>query len=97
MRVKILLSYLSDSNDTRESSTGIIPGGLLPLAAHLTSEKHETVVANFSHIGYKKAVKKIEKIAPDVAAFSLMTHNRNDTLKLIMELKKVCPKIVTVA
>jgi anaerobic magnesium-protoporphyrin IX monomethyl ester cyclase len=95
--VKILLSYLSDSNDEREYSNTIVPSGLFPLAAHLEKAGHTVVVANFSHIGYRKALSKIEEFAPDITAFSILTHNRNDTVKLIKEIKDKNSKIVTVA
>ena len=95
--MKILLSYLSDSNDTREYSISIIPSGLFPLAVYLEKNGHEVRVANFSHMGYKKALTKIGEIAPDIASFSILTHNRNDTLKLIREIKSKYPEITIVA
>lgn len=95
--MKILLSYLSDSNDSREITTAILPTGLFPLAVSLEKKGHHVIVANLSHMGLKKALQIIGDISPDIAAFSILTHNRNDTVKLIKECKAVYPKIITAA
>ncbi|HEY1405026.1 MAG TPA: cobalamin-dependent protein, partial [Spirochaetota bacterium] len=94
--MKILIAYLSDSNDTREFSTGILPSGIFPIGTALEKEGHEVIIANFSHIGHSRALHKIIDIAPDIAAFSLLTHNRTDTIRLTREIKKNDRKIITV-
>jgi len=95
--LKIILAYLSDSNDTREFSTGILPAGIFHIGAALEKKGHAILIANYSHIGYAKAIKRIEKFNPDVIAFSLLTHNRSDTMRLARAVKKSLPRTVTVA
>jgi anaerobic magnesium-protoporphyrin IX monomethyl ester cyclase len=95
--MKILLSYLSDSNDSRDLTTAILPTGMFSLAASLEKRGHHVIVANFSHTGTKKALQIIGDTAPDIAAFSILTHNRNDTVKLIKECKDAYPNMTTVA
>jgi len=94
--LKIILAYLSDSNDTREFSTGILPAGVFHIGAALEKKGHSILIANFSHTGYNRALRSIEKFKPDIAAFSLFTHNRSDTIRLARGVKKSLPKTTTV-
>lgn len=89
--MRVLLIYLSDSNDRREFSTTIAPIGLFSSAAFLEAQGHEVTVANFSHVGYKKAVSVIADLAPDSIGISLMTHNRIDALRLAREIRRILP------
>jgi radical SAM superfamily enzyme YgiQ (UPF0313 family) len=89
--MRILLIYLSDSNDRREFATTIAPIGIFTTAAYLEKKGHSVTVANFSHVGYKKAIKIIDEIIPDAVGISLLTHNRIDALKLAKEIRKNLP------
>jgi radical SAM superfamily enzyme YgiQ (UPF0313 family) len=70
---------------------------MFPVAASLERKGHQVVVANMSHTGTKKALRIIGEVSPDIAAFSVQTHNRNDTVKLIKECKSEYPRIITAA
>ncbi|MGL4369768.1 MAG: radical SAM protein [Spirochaetota bacterium] len=95
--MNILLIYLSDLSDTREHSTSIVPSGLFTMASFLEQQEHSVTVANFSHIGNKKAFEIIRETAPDAIGISLHTHNRTDSLRLIREIRKEMPDITLIA
>lgn len=95
--MRVLLIYLSDSNDRREFVTTIAPIALFSTAAFLEQEGHEVTVANFSHVGYKKAIHTITELVPDAVIVSLLTHNRLDSLRLIREIRKALPSTVIIA
>ena len=95
--MRVLLLYLSDSNDRREFSTTIAPISLFSIAAFLEKEGHEVTAANFSHVGFKKAVKLIAESAPDAVGISLLTHNRTDSLRLTKEIRKALPSVTIFA
>jgi radical SAM superfamily enzyme YgiQ (UPF0313 family) len=94
--LKVVLSYLSDSTDTREFASGIMPSGLFHIGAHLNEKGHEVVIINLSHCGERKAIKMLNELSPDIVAFSVFSHNRIDTLKLARDFKKNNPDTMTV-
>lgn len=90
--MKILLAYLCHYEDRNDYYISLLPVGLVSIAAYLQSMGYEVILANFSKIGYRKALKDIHAIKPDVLGVSVFTHNRVDSIKLIQGVKKDLPK-----
>lgn len=90
--MKILLAYLCHYEDRHDYYISLLPVGLLSLAAFLQARGYEVTLANFSKKGYRKALKDIHALKPDVLGVSMFTHNRVDSMKLIQGVKKDLPK-----
>lgn len=90
--MKILLAYLCHYEDRNDYYISLLPVGLVSLAAYLQSLGYEVTLANFSQRGYRKALKDIHALRPDVLGVSMFTHNRVDSIKLIQGVKKNLPK-----
>jgi anaerobic magnesium-protoporphyrin IX monomethyl ester cyclase len=95
--LKILLAYLCNYQDRGDYYLSLMPVGLVYLASFLQQEGYEVILANFSTMGYRRAVKGIADIGPDIVGISLFTHNRVDSLRLARGIKKRKPKIVILA
>lgn len=95
--MKILLAYLSHYQDRNDYYISLLPVGLLSIAAYLQSKGYDVTVANFSKIGYRKAIKEICKIHPNILGISIFTHNRIDSIKLVQAVKKELPKCKIIA
>ncbi len=95
--LKILLAYLCSYQDRSDYYLSLMPVGLVYLASSLEQGGHEVILANFSTMGYRRAVKRIADIEPDVVGISLFTHNRIDSLKLARGIKRRMPKTVVLA
>lgn len=95
--LKILLTYLCNYQDRSDYYLSLMPVGLAYLAASLEQGGHEVTLANFSTMGHRRAVKRIEELAPDIVGISLFTHNRVDSLKLAQGIKRRMPEMVVLA
>ncbi len=95
--MKILLAYLCHYEDRHNYYISLLPVGLVSIAAYLQSKGFEVTLANFSKRGYRKALKDIHALRPDVLGISIFTHNRVDSLKLIQGVKKDLPKCKIIA
>ncbi|MCX7678882.1 MAG: cobalamin-dependent protein [Spirochaetes bacterium] len=95
--MKILLAYLCHYQDRHDYYMSLLPVGLVSIAAYLQYKGHDVTLANFSKVGYRKAVKEICERKPDVLGISMFTHNRVDSIKLIQSVKKEIPKCTIVA
>ncbi len=89
--MKIILIYLCHYQDRQDYHISLMPVGLISIAAYLEKEGHEVILANYSQKGYRRALKEIHALKPDVAGVSLFTHNRVDTLKLVQGIRKSVP------
>lgn len=89
--MKIILIYLCHYQDRHDYHISLMPVGLISIAAYLEKEGHEVTLANFSQKGYRRALKEIHALKPDVAGISLFTHNRIDSLKLVQGIRKSVP------
>jgi anaerobic magnesium-protoporphyrin IX monomethyl ester cyclase len=94
--MKILLIYLCNYEDRHDHYIALMPVGLVSLAASLEKD-HEVILANFSQMGYRRALSKIGELKPELVGISLYTHNRTDSLRLATEIKKKLPGTVIVA
>lgn len=96
-RMKIMLAYLCHYQDRHDYYMSLLPVGLVSIAAYLQSLGYDVTLANFSKRGYRKALKDIHALRPDVMGISIFTHNRIDSIKLIQGVKKDLPKCKIVA
>ncbi|MCX5903452.1 MAG: radical SAM protein [Proteobacteria bacterium] len=94
--MKVLLAYLCRYQDRHDYFLSRMPVGLVSIAACAEKEGHEVTLANFSSSGRRKTLRQIAAIQPGVIGFSLFTHNRIDTLKLVQEIRKAVPGAVIV-
>jgi radical SAM superfamily enzyme YgiQ (UPF0313 family) len=94
--MKVLLAYLCHYKDRHDYYISMMPVGLLAIAAYLEKKGYDVTLANFSKMGYRKALGCILEIKPDVIGLSLFTHNRVETLKLVKEVKKALPETIIV-
>ena len=94
--LKILLAYLCNYQDRSDYYLSLMPVGLAYLAASLEGG-HEVILANFSTMGHRRALKRIQELAPDIVGISLFTHNRVDSLRLAQGIKRRMPETVVLA
>ena len=94
--MKVLLAYLCHYKDRHDYFMSKMPVGIVSIAAYLEKQRFNVTLANFSQMGYRKALHEISQIKPAVLGLSLFTHNRIDTLKLIKAVKKALPRTLIV-
>ncbi len=94
--MKILLAYLCNYQDRHDYYLSKMPVGIVSIAAYLQQQRYDVALANFSSLGHRKALAHIVHQKPDVLGLSLFTHNRSETLALIMAVKKVLPRTCVV-
>lgn len=94
--MKILLAYLCHYQDRSDYFISKIPVGLVSLAAYLEHQGYDVTLANYSHIGCRRAVNAILHMKPDLLGVSLFSHNRIVTLQLIRALKKAQPQTIVI-
>jgi anaerobic magnesium-protoporphyrin IX monomethyl ester cyclase len=94
--MRVLLAYLCNYRDRHDYYKTRLPAGLFSIAVCLEKEGFDVALANFSKMGWRKALQHISSIKPDVAGISLFTHNRIDSLKLIKGIKKALPDTIIV-
>lgn len=95
--MKVLLTYLCNYEDRHDYHISLMPVGVASIGAFLEHCGHSVTVANFSKSGYRRAVKKIGEISPDIVGVSIFTHNRSESLKLVRALKKAHPRVLIAA
>ncbi|HPS58911.1 MAG TPA: radical SAM protein [Spirochaetota bacterium] len=95
--MKIICVYLCNYSDRNDYYISLMPYGITSIAAYLESRGHVVTLANFSSYGYKKAVELTIDQNADVAAVSIFSFNRYESLKYIRELKKRNPRITIIA
>ena len=89
--MRVLLGYLSQWIAPGEDFMSFLPAGLPILAAVLEREGHEVMLANYSGMTPKQALRHVREFSPGAAGFSLFTHNRFETFELAGLIRRALP------
>ena len=89
--MRIVLGYLSRHIAPGEDFMSLLPTGLPVMAAMLEGQGHEVLLANFSGLEPKKALRVLREFDPGLAGFSLFTHNRLETFELAGLIRRSLP------
>ncbi|HSV97718.1 MAG TPA: cobalamin-dependent protein [Spirochaetota bacterium] len=95
--MKTLVAYLCDYRDRNDYFLSLMPVGAVSIAAALEARGHDVTLANYSREGVRSAAAHIQSIKPDAVGLSVCTHNRTDSLRLAVEIKKRLPKTIIIA
>jgi radical SAM superfamily enzyme YgiQ (UPF0313 family) len=95
--MKTLVAYLSDYRDRNDYFLSMMPVGAVSIAAALEERGFDVTLANYSKDGVRSAAARIQAMKPDAVGLSVYTHNRTDSLRLAVAIKKRLPKTLIIA
>lgn len=94
--MKIVLGYCVEKEHSHDYYITLLPVGLVSIASYLSHKGYDVILANFSRKSTNQILKEIENIKPQIAGFSLYTHNRSITFEIINKIKRAFPDIAIV-
>jgi len=86
--MKIALAFAAHRRHLVDHSVGLLPLGLLSMAACLRREGHEVSVAHLGQYRRKDAVALLREMGTDLVGLSCFTFHRHETLELARDLRK---------
>jgi radical SAM superfamily enzyme YgiQ (UPF0313 family) len=89
--MKIILAYLSGVSDRSDLYISLLPTGLCYLHACLREAGYDSVLINFSGWTPSRINRKLLEIKPDIVGISQWTHNRQASLDLASNCKRLFP------